>query len=115
MICPPSQGRYGVAFWSTIGLSGTWGSTSAPIRSLQSRVGAAGGAQHKALTPLTILVKSTEVKQGEVTQENAERLPKFDCTEPLRPGVSDNYPPVAGFTRGTRAKSQADPATFPTQ
>jgi hypothetical protein len=73
---------------------GHLGSTSTPIRSLQPWVGAAGVAQHRALTLLTILVKSTEVKQGEVSQENAERLPRFDCTEHLRPGVSDNYPLV---------------------
>lgn len=103
-----------MAFWSRKGPSGTWGSTSVTIRSLQTRVWAAGGVQPKALTPLTIFVKGKEVKQGEVTEENADRLHRFDYQEHLRPGVDDNYPPVAGLTRGSREKIQSDPATFPT-
>jgi hypothetical protein len=98
-----------VAFWGVERPSGTWGSTSATILSLQALVSAAGGAKHKGLTPFTIVVKGKEVKQGEVTEENADMLPMFDSKEHLRPSVKDNYPPVASFTRGTRAKIQSDP------
>jgi hypothetical protein len=101
-----------VALWSRKGPSGTWGSTSATILSFKALVWAAGGAKHKGLTPFTILVKGKEVKQGEVTDENADRLQRFDFTEYLRPGVNGNYPPVAGFTRGALATIQSDPATL---
>jgi hypothetical protein len=88
MICPPRHGQYGVAFWSKEGPSGTWGSTTATVLSLKGLVSAAGGAKHKGLTPLTILVHGKEVKQGEVTEENADRLPRFDFEEQLRPRAS---------------------------
>ena len=88
MICPPGHGRYAVAFWSRKGPSGTRDSTSATILSLKALVSAAGGATHKGLTPFTILVKGKEVKQGEVTEENADRLPRFDFKEHLRPRAS---------------------------
>ena len=88
MICPPCHGQYSVAFWSKKGPSGTWGSTSATVLSLKGLVSAAGGAKHKGLTPLTILVNGKEVKQGEVIEENADRLPRFDFKEHLRPRAS---------------------------
>ena len=88
MICPPCHGQYGVAFWSKKGPPGTWGSTWATVLSLEGLVWAAGGAKHKGLTPFTILVKGKEVKQGEVTEENADRLPRFDFKEHLRPRAS---------------------------
>ena len=59
-------------------------------RTIAERVSApaAGGAKHKGLRPLTILVHGNEVKQGEVSEENADRLPRFDFEEQLRPRVS---------------------------
>ena len=92
-----------MAFWSRKGPSGTWGSTSATILSLKAQVSAAGGAKHKALTPFTILVKGKEVKQGEVTEENADMLQMVDFKEHLRPGVNEQllpgHPPAATLVR----------------
>jgi hypothetical protein len=50
-----------VAFWSRKAPSGSWDSTSATILSHTALVWAAGGAKHKSLTPLTILVNGKEV------------------------------------------------------
>jgi hypothetical protein len=88
IICPPSHSRYGVAFGSRKGPSGAWGSISATILWLKALVWAAGGAKHKSLTPFTIVVNGKEVKQGEVTEENADLLQLFDVKEYLRPRAS---------------------------
>jgi hypothetical protein len=56
------------------GPSGTWGSTSATVLALKALVAAAGGSRHKGETGFTILVNGKEVKQGKVTEENAEVL-----------------------------------------
>jgi hypothetical protein len=89
MMGPPCHGRYGVTLWSRKGPSGRWGSTSATIWSLKAAASAAGGVKHKGVPPLTILVKGKEVKQGEVTEENADRLQRFAFNEYLRPGVNE--------------------------
>jgi hypothetical protein len=52
-------------------------------------VSPAGGVKHKGVTPFTILVNGKEVKQGEVTEENADRLQRFAFNEHLRPGVNE--------------------------
>jgi hypothetical protein len=78
-----------MAFWSRKGPSGTRDSTSATILSLKALVSAAGGATHKGLTPFTILVNGKEVKQGEITEENADMLQMFDLKEHLRPSVNE--------------------------
>ena len=60
-------------------------------RTIAERVSApaAGGAKHKGLRPLTILVHGKEVKQGEVTAANADMLHMFDVKEHLRPLVNE--------------------------
>ena len=82
-----------MAFWSKKGPPGTWGSTWATVLSLEGLVWAAGGAKHKGLRPLTILVHGKEVKQGEVSEENADRLPRFDFNRvAVAPRLSPQLP-----------------------
>jgi hypothetical protein len=69
--------------------SGAWGGISASILSLEALFSATGGAKHKGLAPITILVNGKEVMQGEVTQENADPLHMFDFKKHLRPGPSN--------------------------
>jgi hypothetical protein len=80
------------------GAGGTWGSTSATILSLKALVAASGGSKHKGVTPFTILVNDKEVKQGEVTEENADVLQQFDLKEHLRPGANEVTLKVKGET-----------------
>lgn len=80
------------------GPSGTWGSTSATIFSLKALVAAADGAKHKGVTPFAILVGGKAVKQGEVTEENADVMQMFDLKEHLRPGVNEVTVKVKGET-----------------
>jgi len=80
------------------GPSGTWGSTSATILSLKALVAASGGTKHKGVTPFAVLVNGKEVKEGKVTEENADVMQLFDLKEHLRGGANEVTLQVKGET-----------------
>src|SRR5262249_48181288 len=80
------------------GPTGTWGSTSATILSLKALVAASGGSRNKGETGFTIRVNGKEVKQGKVTEENADVLQTFDLHEHLRTGANEVTLKVRGKT-----------------
>jgi hypothetical protein len=57
--------------------------------SLKALVSTAGGAKHKGLMPISIVVNGKEVKQGEVSQANADMLHVFDVKEHPRSSVNE--------------------------
>jgi uncharacterized protein YfaS (alpha-2-macroglobulin family) len=77
---------------------GTWGSTQATILALKALVAAAGGVQHKGKVSFAVVVNGKEVRDGEVTEANADVMQQFDLSEHLRTGRNEVAFKVEGET-----------------